>query len=153
MSGLGRAQPFTGNENLAFVAAWRKLLGPRMRPAILHQLARLGLIAGAAIALAACTPAEPTGLAADREPAAALVSAPTAPKVAAPIPAAADTRLGKLIDGAPQPVVAGERLNVELLRRFYARHGFEPVWTTRQAQANSLMNAVLRAGEHGLAPE
>ena len=29
----------------------------------------------------------------------------------------------------------------------------QPVWTTRQAQANSLMNAVLRAGDHGLAPE
>jgi len=65
----------------------------------------------------------------------------------------ADTKLGQLIGSAPQSVVAGERLNVELLRRFYARHGFEPVWTTRQAQANSLMNAVLRAGDHGLAPE
>ena len=59
----------------------------------------------------------------------------------------------ELLDSGPELVVAGERLNVELLRRFYARHGFEPVWTTRQAQANSLMNAVLRAGEHGLAPE
>src|SRR5262249_53575184 len=28
-----------------------------------------------------------------------------------------------------------------------------PVWPTRQAQANSLMNAVLRADDHGLAPE
>src|SRR5258707_13214852 len=65
----------------------------------------------------------------------------------------AKTELGELIGSAPKPVVAGERMNVELLRRFYARHGFEPVWTTRQAQANSLMNAVLRAGDHGLAPE
>jgi murein L,D-transpeptidase YcbB/YkuD len=40
-----------------------------------------------------------------------------------------------------------------LLRRFYARHGFAPVWTTREAQANSLINAVLRARDHGLAPE
>src|SRR5205085_12672845 len=52
-----------------------------------------------------------------------------------------------------ESVVAGERLNLELLRRFYARHGFAPVWPTRQSQANSLTNAVLRAGEHGLAPE
>jgi murein L,D-transpeptidase YcbB/YkuD len=65
----------------------------------------------------------------------------------------ANTELGELIDSAPEFVVAGERLNVGLLRRFYARHGFEPIWTTRQAQANSLTNAVLRAGEHGLAPE
>ena len=61
--------------------------------------------------------------------------------------------LRKLIDSAPGLVVAGERLNVGLLRRFYAGHGFEPIWTTRQAQANSLLNAVLRAGDHGLAAE
>ena len=65
----------------------------------------------------------------------------------------ADTELGRLIASAPELVVAGERVNVGLLRRFYAGHGFEPVWTTRQAQANSLMDAVLRAGEHGLGPE
>jgi murein L,D-transpeptidase YcbB/YkuD len=50
-------------------------------------------------------------------------------------------------------VVAGERLNVGLLRRFYAGHGFEPVWMTRPAQADSLVNAVLHAGDHGVAPE
>jgi hypothetical protein len=65
----------------------------------------------------------------------------------------ADTRLGELIENTPGSVVAGERLNSELLRRFYARHGFAPVWTNRQGQAESLMNAVSRAGDHGLAPE
>lgn len=65
----------------------------------------------------------------------------------------ADARLGELIESAPQAVVAGERLNVELLRRFYARRGFAPVWTTREAQANSLLDAVLRVRDHGLAPE
>jgi murein L,D-transpeptidase YcbB/YkuD len=105
------------------------------------------------MALAACTPAEPAVVAAEQGPALALASAPTAPKGAASMVANGDTKLGRLIDGAPRSVVAGERLNVELVRRFYARHGFEPVWTTRQAQANSLMNAVLRAGDHGLAPE
>ena len=65
----------------------------------------------------------------------------------------ANTELGKLIDGAPKLVIAGERLNVGLLQRFYARHGFEPIWTTRQAQANSLVNAVLRGGDQGLNPE
>ncbi len=67
--------------------------------------------------------------------------------------ASARTKLGELIESAPTSVVAGERLNVELLRRFYARHGFAPVWTSRRSQADSLMNAVLRAGDHGLAPE
>src|SRR5437764_5730418 len=91
----------------------------------------LGRIAGRALALAiAYTLAAPAVLAADQY---------------------ARTELGDLIAGAP--VVAGERLNLELLRRFYTRHGFAPVWPTRQSQANSLTNAVLRAGDHGLAPE
>jgi murein L,D-transpeptidase YcbB/YkuD len=112
-------------------------------------LARVALIAGGAIALAAaCAPAEPTVRAADPEPVVALVSAPPAPMVAY-----ANTGLGELIESAPKSVVAGEQLNVELLRRFYARHGFAPVWTTRQSQANSLIDAVLRAGDHGPAPE
>jgi murein L,D-transpeptidase YcbB/YkuD len=67
--------------------------------------------------------------------------------------ASANTELGERIERAPKSDVAGERLNVELLRRFYARHGFAPVWTTRQSQANSLMKAVLRASDHGLAPD
>ncbi|GAA4483719.1 L,D-transpeptidase scaffold domain-containing protein [Gluconacetobacter asukensis] len=68
-------------------------------------------------------------------------------------PEHANTELGNLIDGAPQLTVAGEPVNVVLLRRFYARHDFEPVWTARQAEANSLLKAVLRAGENGLDPE
>jgi murein L,D-transpeptidase YcbB/YkuD len=112
-------------------------------------LARIGLIAGGAIALvAACAPAEPTVLAADPEPKVALVSARPTPRAAY-----ANTRLSELIENAPNSVVAGEQRNVELLRRFYARHGFAPVWTTRQKQANSLTDAVLRAGDHGLVPE
>src|SRR4051812_25198512 len=101
------------------------------------------------MALAAgCAPDEATVRKADQEPAVALVSAP--PK---PVAADANARLGELIESGSKPVVAGERLNVELLRRFYARHGFAPVWTTRQAQANALMDALSRAGSHGLAPE
>jgi L,D-transpeptidase YcbB len=62
----------------------------------------------------------------------------------------ADTKLAKLIDGEDELVIAGERLDVGLLQRFYARHDFEPVWTSRQAQAKSLVDAVLRAGDQGL---
>jgi len=69
-----------------------------------------------------------------------------------PMAAEANTKLAELIEGAPKSV-AGEQLNVELLRRFYARRGFTPVWETRQGQANSLMDALSRAGNHGLAPE
>lgn len=64
----------------------------------------------------------------------------------------AGTRLDELIESAPKSV-GGDRLNVDLLRRFYARHGFAPVWESRQGQANALMDAVWRAGDHGLAPE
>jgi murein L,D-transpeptidase YcbB/YkuD len=109
----------------------------------------LGPIAGGAIALAAAYAlATSPVLAADQEPRAAFMPAPPAPMAAY-----ADTELGKLLDSGPELVVAGKRLNVGLLRRFYARHGFEPVWTTRPAQAISLMHAVLRGGEHGLAPQ
>src|SRR5438067_9604833 len=49
--------------------------------------------------------------------------------------------------------VAGEHLHVSLLRRFYAAHNYEPVWDSHQAQATALIQAVMRAGEHGLDPE
>jgi murein L,D-transpeptidase YcbB/YkuD len=110
-------------------------------------VARLGRIAGGVIALAMAYPlASPAVLAADQQ----AVFAPITP---GPTLAYAKTELGDLIAGAPELVVAGERLNLELLRSFYMRHGFAPVWPTRQSQANSLTNAVLRAGDHGLAPE
>ena len=106
------------------------------------RLASVGLIAGGTIALAACAPAPPVVLAGGPQSEAGFALAPHA-----------NTELAKLIDSAPELVVAGERLHVGLLRRFYAGHGFAPIWTTRQAQANSLVNAVSRAGDHGLAPE
>src|SRR4051812_29546813 len=101
-----------------------------------------------ALAAAACAPGGPPVPAAGRENAAAIVS-----ESPATMAARANTDLGKRLASASDPVVAGERLNLELLRRFYARHGFAPVWPTRQSQANSLTNAVLRAGDHGLAPQ
>jgi murein L,D-transpeptidase YcbB/YkuD len=112
-------------------------------------LAFVGPLAGGAIALAAaCALAPRIVLAAEQEPSGTFAPAPSVPMVAY-----ANIELSELLDGRPELVVAGERLNVGLLRRFYARHGFAPVWTTRPAQANSLTNAVLRAGEHGLAPQ
>jgi murein L,D-transpeptidase YcbB/YkuD len=96
-----------------------------------------------AFALAGCSEdPEPDAVALDRMPEADPVPAPQA-----------DTELGILIDGTPELVVAGERLNAPLLRRFYQQHDFEPVWPTRQAQADALVHAVLRAGDQGLDPE
>ena len=54
---------------------------------------------------------------------------------------------------SPTPVVAGETLDGALLRRFYTRRNFVPVWTTRQAQAEAFKALVLRARDHGLDPE
>ena len=113
------------------------------------RLASVGPIAGGTIALAAaCALAASAVLAAPLDPVAVFVLAPPAP-----MPPHGSTELANRIDSAPELVVAGERLNAGLLRRFYAAHGFEPVWSTRQAQANSLLNAVLRAGDHGIAPK
>ena len=53
----------------------------------------------------------------------------------------------------PPPVVAGEALDGVLLRRFYVRRDFEPVWATREAKARAFTAAVLRAHDHGLDPE
>ena len=103
------------------------------------DVSRRSAITGAAIALAAGALA---GCGTGRE--------------AAPMPVVAqrsDTELSDMIDGTPELAVAGERLNPRLLRHFYARHGFNPVWTTRRAQADSLVEAVLRASDHGLDPE
>ena len=129
---------------------------PSCKSSTRGHLARVALIAGGAIALAtACSSAEPPVVATEREPV-ALVSASSASMPGAkatPTAASARTRLGELIENGPRSGIAGEPLNVELLRRFYARHGYAPVWTTRKDQADSLMKAVLRAGDHGLAPD
>jgi murein L,D-transpeptidase YcbB/YkuD len=60
--------------------------------------------------------------------------------------------VGDLNDDSPELVVGGERLNANLLRSFYARRNYEEVWASRQEVADSLVNAVLRSGEHGLDP-
>jgi murein L,D-transpeptidase YcbB/YkuD len=48
--------------------------------------------------------------------------------------------------------IAGEPVHVAPLRRFYATHGDQPVWTARPAQATALWQAVARAATHGLDP-
>jgi murein L,D-transpeptidase YcbB/YkuD len=108
-------------------------------------LARVAAIAGIAL-VTACAPTEQPVLVAEQ------TAGAIEPAVSAATAANAHTELGKLI-GASELVISGERLNAGLLRRFYARHGFEPVWTRRQSQANSLLNAVLHADQQGLSPE
>ena len=92
----------------------------------------------------------------------ALTAAATLAACAAPRPRPApvatpvrrrETELDWLADGVTRVVVAGAPLDVGLLRSFYARRDFEPVWMGRQAKADALAAAVLRAGEHGMEPE
>jgi hypothetical protein len=61
----------------------------------------------------------------------------------APSPPASEPQddLTRLRDGA-EPVVAGEVLDGPLLRGFYARRGFAPVWNTRPALADALVGLI-----------
>jgi murein L,D-transpeptidase YcbB/YkuD len=68
-------------------------------------------------------------------------------------PAAGDSELRNRIDTTAGLNIAGESLRGALLRPFYAAFNFQPVWTTRPRQAEALLAAVWRAGEHGLDPE
>lgn len=77
---------------------------------------------------------------------------PDRPVTSRPAPRT-DPSIGNLNDGAPELMVAGEPLNAGLLQRFYARRDFQPVWETRQSQADALVEAVLTADDHGLDPE
>ena len=135
-------------------APWHTVEMGRQKPltSARAQVSRRTTIAGGTIALAVACLLAGCGADPDPDPADPAGPALEPRAVSAPSPHA-NTALGKRIDGAPDLVVAGESLNVRLLRRFYARHDFEPVWTTRQAQANSLVDAVLRAGDQGLNPE
>jgi L,D-transpeptidase YcbB len=149
----------TANSRRCFLPANAQVgAGSRFREAALSRSfgfstslrpASVGSIAGGTIAFAAaCALAASVVLAAGPQPQAVFGLTPPTPMARY-----ANTELGMLINRAPGLVVAGERLNLGLLRRFYSGHGFQPVWTNRQAQANSLVNAVLRAGDHGLGPE
>jgi murein L,D-transpeptidase YcbB/YkuD len=81
-----------------------------------------------------------------------VLSLASSPAIA-PAAAQSDIDLGKRLAPGQDVTVAGQKLNADRLRLFYAGYGFAPVWTTRQWQAASLIEAISRAGDHGLAPE
>jgi murein L,D-transpeptidase YcbB/YkuD len=85
--------------------------------------------------------------------AAKLLPASLQPADAAADPAAAATGDSEIRNRIEAGRIGGERLRVSLLRQFYAAHNFEPVWAARPAQADALLNLVLRAGGHGLDPD
>jgi murein L,D-transpeptidase YcbB/YkuD len=99
-------------------------------------------------------------------PAAAEEAAPSPPPVAdtagppeggaaaaeEPPPFDGNAELKAKLDATGRLTIAGDRLRVDLLRRFYATQGYKTVWDTHPAQAASLWKAVLRADRHGLDP-
>lgn len=72
---------------------------------------------------------------------------PASPAIVAP---KADGEIAALLENAQGVRAGGQALDVEALRRFYARRGYRQVWTGREAEAESLVAAMLRAGDHGL---
>src|SRR5207253_4022334 len=68
-------------------------------------------------------------------------------------PFAGNPELKARLDLPGKLIVAGERTHEHLLRRFYAVHGYQTVWTDHSAGARQLWNAVQRAGDHALDPD
>jgi murein L,D-transpeptidase YcbB/YkuD len=94
----------------------------------------------------ASAPGEPVALLAPAAPVPgeAPATTPVAPPIASPI--------RERLESA-EVRVDGQKLRASLLRQFYAAHNFEPVWERRKPQAEALLRAMARAGEHGLDPE
>ena len=106
-----------------------------------------GMLASAA---AASTPGEPIAL---LPPAAPVPAEAASAPVAAPIAAPSGSPIRDRIEAAGGLRIDGEKLHTALLRQFYGAYEFQPVWENRKPQAEALLRAVARAGEHGLDPE
>lgn len=70
----------------------------------------------------------------------------------ATIPNHAPTEIGRALNALASATAGGDTLNTGLLRRFYGRHDFEPVWDNHPAQAQAVLKAIAQAGDHGLDP-
>jgi murein L,D-transpeptidase YcbB/YkuD len=115
-----------------------------------------GALAAIAIAIAGVLAAASAAAEMPGNGGALLLPAALQPADAAPGASPAttgDSEIRNRIEGAAGLFVGGEQLHGSLLRQFYAAHNFEPVWATRLAQAKALLDAVMRAGEHGLDPD
>jgi murein L,D-transpeptidase YcbB/YkuD len=110
--------------------------GPGASPAPRRRALLQGAAAlGATLGLGACAGAPPPR---------------PAPAVVAP---RNDGELARILEGAREIRVGGKALDLDALRRFYGRRGYRPVWASREAEAQAVVETVLRAGAHGLDPE
>jgi murein L,D-transpeptidase YcbB/YkuD len=123
---------------------------PRGRAARGAAACRMAALAAACTLAAASAGAQVPGTSAAVPLPAALQPADPA---AGPSRVAGDSEIRNRIATPAGLAIGGEQLHPSLLWEFYAAHNFQPVWTTRQRQADALLNAVLRAGEHGLDPD
>jgi murein L,D-transpeptidase YcbB/YkuD len=136
----------------AILLTRRRLLNTDGRPArsaaaALGAAIMVGALASAAVASA---PGDPISLLAPAAPAPAdAASAPVAAPLVTPVASPIRNRL----EAAGELSIDGEKLRTALLRQFYGAHEFQPVWENHKAQADALLRAVARAGEHGLDPE
>ncbi len=110
-----------------------------------------GMLASAA---AASPPGEPIALLPPAAPASGEAApAPAAVPITVPMAAPSSSPIRDRIEIAGGLRIDGEKLHPALLRQFYGAHEFQPVWENRTPQAEVLIRAVARAGEHGLDPE
>jgi len=63
-----------------------------------------------------------------------------------------DGELARVLEGAREIHVGSRTLDVEMLRRFYERRGYRPVWASREADVQAVAETLLRADAHGLDP-
>ncbi len=78
----------------------------------------------------------------------------TALPLTAPLnPVPGDTDIKTRLDSPGVLTIGGEPVHAALLRKFYAAHNYEAVWSAHQTQATALWHAVLNAGDQGLDPD
>lgn len=110
----------------------------------LHRTSRFAVMIACVVLMGSCV----TAFAADYPRITPVVSSAVRIPSA---PGSADSDIRARLEGEIVEV-SGISLNTRLLRRLYALHGFAPIWVHREWQAAALLNAIMRADEHGLDP-
>jgi murein L,D-transpeptidase YcbB/YkuD len=109
----------------------------------------VALASGAAgLAVCCCDLGLPLAEEQANPPASALATA-----VPEPVPFTGNSELKARLEEPGKLTIAGERMHIDLLRRFYLAHGYQTVWDVRVATANRLRDAILlHATDHALDP-
>ena len=122
----------------------------KLMPAALALAVGAAVLALPPLRAAADPPAPPPFSAAPAASVPAAIDIAATPATLTPF--AGDDGIEDRLDTAGRVVVAGERLHEHLVRRFYAGHGWKPVWDSRPTAAAALWAEVLHADRNGLDP-